>query len=75
LAHIFLGILRGCIGVGNVKEFQIEKLKDVMKERQSWSGKKKINSYKILSVMDHTDHLNLGIEMIGRSLLVAHFIC
>jgi hypothetical protein len=25
-----------------------------MKERQSWSGKKKINSYKMLSVMDHT---------------------
>ena len=54
LALIFPGILRGCIGVGDVKEFQIEKPKDTMKERQSWSGKKKLNSYKLLSVMDHT---------------------
>ncbi len=38
---IFPRILRGCIGVGDVKEFQIEKPKDSMKERQSWSGKKK----------------------------------
>jgi hypothetical protein len=37
-----------------VNEFQIEKPKDTMKERQSWSGKKKLNSYKLLSVMDHT---------------------
>jgi hypothetical protein len=28
--------------------------KDAMKERQSWSGENKINSYKMLSVMDHT---------------------
>ncbi len=57
LSHIFPRILRGCIGIGDVKEFQIEKPKDTMKERQSWSGKKKINSYKMLSVMDHTGHL------------------
>ncbi len=54
LSLIFPGILRGCIGVGNVKEFQIEKPKYSMKERQSWSRKKKINSYKMLSIMDHT---------------------
>jgi len=54
LSRVFPGILRGCIGIGDVKEFQIEKPKDPIKERQSWSGKKKLNSYKMLSVMDHT---------------------
>ncbi len=38
LARIFPGILRGCIGVGNKKEFQIEKPNDSMRERQSYSG-------------------------------------
>jgi hypothetical protein len=55
LSHLFPRILWGCIGIfGDVKEFQIEKPKDAMKERQSWSRKKKINSYKMLSMMDHT---------------------
>jgi hypothetical protein len=53
-ANTFPGILRGCIGVGDVKEFEIEKPKDSVKQGQFWSGKKKINSYKLLSVMDHT---------------------
>jgi hypothetical protein len=69
-ARTFPGILRGCIGVGDVKEFQIEKPKDSMKERQSWSGKKKINSYKMLSVLDYTGHSCMfgfaWVEMIGR---------
>jgi hypothetical protein len=38
-----------------VKEYEIEKLKDSVKEKMSWSGKK-INSYKMLSVMDYTGH-------------------
>jgi hypothetical protein len=54
LAVVFPGILNGCIGVGDVKEYEIKKLKDSIKEKRSWSGKKKINSYKMLSVMDHT---------------------
>jgi hypothetical protein len=54
LAAVYTGILRGCIGVGDVKEFEIEKPKDSVKEKRSWSGKKNINSYKMLSVMDHT---------------------
>ena len=54
LANNFPGIFNGCIEVGDVKEFQVEKPKDRVKERMSWSGKKKINSYKMLSVMDHT---------------------
>jgi hypothetical protein len=36
-----------------VKEYQIVKSKDLVKERRSWSGKK-INSYKCLSVVDHS---------------------
>jgi len=39
-----------------VKEYEIEKPKDSIKEKRYWSGKKKINSYKMLSVMDHTGH-------------------
>jgi hypothetical protein len=54
LAVAYEGIFRGCVGIGDVKEFQIKKYKDNVKERRSWSGKKKINSYKMLSVMDHT---------------------
>ena len=42
LANIFPGIFRGCIGVGDVKEYQIEKPKDRIKEKRSWSGKKKL---------------------------------
>jgi hypothetical protein len=54
LARVFPGILNGCIGVGDVKEYEIKKPKDSIKEKRSWSGKKKINSYKMLNVMDHT---------------------
>jgi hypothetical protein len=32
----------------------VVKYLDPVKERRSWSGKKKINSYKLLSVMDHS---------------------
>ncbi len=36
-----------------MKEFQIKKYKDNVKERKSWSGKKKRKFYKMLSAMDH----------------------
>jgi hypothetical protein len=42
LAEVFPGILRGCIGVGDVKEYEIEKPKNSLKEKLSWSGKKKL---------------------------------
>jgi hypothetical protein len=32
----------------------VVKCLDTVKERRSWSGKKKINSYKLLSFMDHS---------------------
>jgi hypothetical protein len=54
LGNVFPGIFHGCIRIGDVKECQIEKSKDLVKEKRSWSGKKKINSYKMLSVMDQT---------------------
>jgi hypothetical protein len=56
LANVYHGIFHGCIGVGDVKEYQVVKFKDPVKERQSFSGKKKINSYKLFSVMNHSGH-------------------
>jgi hypothetical protein len=49
-----VGMLIDCIGVGDVKEYEIEKPKNLRKERKSFSGKKRINSYKMLSVADYT---------------------
>jgi hypothetical protein len=40
LANIFPGIFNGCIGVGDAKEYEVEKPKDQVKERMNWSGKK-----------------------------------
>ena len=37
-----------------MKEFQVVKFQDPVKERRSFSGRKKINSYKFFSVMDHS---------------------
>ena len=54
LASVFPGMFHGCVGIADVKEYQVVKYLDPVKERRSWSGKKKINSYKLLSVMDHS---------------------
>jgi hypothetical protein len=54
LANVFQGIMKGYIGIADVKEYQIEKPTDKVKEHESFSGKKKINSYRMLSVCDHT---------------------
>jgi hypothetical protein len=54
LAPVFPGMFHGCIGVADVKEYQVVKYLGPVKERRSWNGKKKINSYKLLSVMDHS---------------------
>jgi hypothetical protein len=75
LSHLFPRILWGCIGIfSDVKEFQIEKPKDAMKERQSWSRKKKINSYKMLSMMDHTGcfiKVQMCLDRIDREVLTS----
>jgi hypothetical protein len=51
LAAVFPGMFKGCVGVADVKEYL-----DPVKERRSWSGKKKINSCKLLSVIGHSGH-------------------
>jgi hypothetical protein len=56
LATVFPGMFSGCIGMADVKEYQVMKYLDTLKERRSWSGKKNINSYKLLSVMVHSGH-------------------
>jgi hypothetical protein len=38
-AAVFLGILSGCIGISDVKEYEIEKPKDSTLEKR-WSGQK-----------------------------------
>jgi hypothetical protein len=40
LADQFLGIFKGCIGIGDVKEFAIEMSVNLVKERWSFNGEK-----------------------------------
>jgi len=54
LASVFPGMFHGCVGIADVKEYQVVKYLDSVKEGRSWSGKKKVNSYKLLSVMNHS---------------------
>jgi hypothetical protein len=56
LANTYNGIFQGCIGISDVKKFEVEKPADHVMERRTFSGMKKINSYKMLSAMDHSGH-------------------
>lgn len=38
LANVFPGICCGCVDFADVKEYQVVKFKDVMKEQKSLSG-------------------------------------
>jgi len=67
LANVFQGVMKGCIGIADVKEYQIEKPTDKIKERESFSGKKKINSYRMLSVCDHTGRYIYVRVCLGRN--------
>jgi hypothetical protein len=67
LAAVFPGMFHGCIGVADVKEYQVVKYLDPVKERRSWSGKKKINSYKLLSVMDHSGRYIFARLCLGKN--------
>jgi hypothetical protein len=40
LGAVFPGMFNGCIGVSDVKEYQVVKYLDTVKEKRSWSGKK-----------------------------------
>jgi hypothetical protein len=64
LANFYNGIFHGCIGLADVKEYQIVKSKELVKERRSWSGKK--NSYKCLSVVDHSGRYMYCRVMLGN---------
>ncbi len=67
LANHFKGIFHVYIGVADVKEYQLVKFKDPVKERCSWSGKKKINSYKLLSVIDHSGCFIFAMFSLGNN--------
>ena len=67
LANVFQGVMKGCIGIADVKEYQIEKPTDKVKERESFSGKKKINCYRMLSVCDHTGRYTYVRVCLGRN--------
>jgi len=54
-ANVYPGIFNSCIGIASIKEYQVVKFKDPVKERRSWSRKKN-NRYNFLSVMDHSGH-------------------
>jgi hypothetical protein len=54
LANAYSGIFQGCISIGETKKFEIENPINRVKEKRSWSGKKKVNSNKMLSVMNHS---------------------
>ncbi len=40
LANVFPGMFHGCVGVADVKEYQVVKYLDTVKEGRSWSGEK-----------------------------------
>jgi hypothetical protein len=54
LANQYPKIFKGCIGIGDVKEIAIDKPKDLVKERRSFNGKKKIYLFHLFTVMDHS---------------------
>jgi hypothetical protein len=64
--------------VADVKDHQVVKYLEPMKQRRSWSGKKKVNSYKLLSVMDHSGQFIFACvfweRMTAKYLPVAHYI-
>jgi hypothetical protein len=41
LSSVFPGIFHGCIGVSDMKEYQVMKYKDCERERRMWHGEKK----------------------------------
>jgi len=67
LASVFPGMVHGCVGIADVMEYQVVKYLDPVKERRSWSGKKKINSYKLLSVMDHSGQYIYACICLGKN--------
>ncbi len=44
LPNVYPVIFNGCLGVADVKEYQVVKFKDPVKERRSWIGEKKLTA-------------------------------
>ena len=53
LATQFDGIFSNCIGIIDVWECQINKSKNKLKEKATYSGKKKNNTKKVLAIIDY----------------------
>jgi hypothetical protein len=53
VASTYDGIFHGCISISDVNEFEIEKPGDPVMKRRSFSGKIKINSFKIMDISGH----------------------
>ena len=54
LADIHRGIMRGMIGIMDIREHEVDKPKNKEKERKTWSGKHKKNTWRNLSIMDYS---------------------
>jgi hypothetical protein len=67
LANVFQGVMKGCNGIADVKEYQIEKPMYKIKERESFNGKKKINSYRMLSVCNLTGRYIYVLVRLGKN--------
>lgn len=50
-ASEYPGVFRGNIGIGDIKETEIEKPKDPVLERATWSGKMQCNTLKTFSII------------------------
>jgi lysylphosphatidylglycerol synthetase-like protein (DUF2156 family) len=78
LAPVFPGMFSGCIGVTDVKEYQVFKYLDPVKERRSWSGKRKltVTSYCLLWITLVITFLHAYVweRMIMKCLLVVLYI-
>jgi hypothetical protein len=70
-------MLNGCIGVAEMKEYQVVKYLDPVKERRSWGEKKiTVTSYSQLWITPVIIFLQEFVweRMIEKYLLVAHYI-
>jgi hypothetical protein len=67
LASVFPGMFHGCVGIADVKEYQVVKYLDPVKERRSWSGKKEDQQLKLLSVKDHSGRYIYTCVCLGKN--------
>ncbi len=79
LANVFPGMFHDCVGVADVKEYQVVKYLDTVKEQRSLSGGERLtvtNCFQSLITLGGTFMLMfVWGKMFGKCLLVVHFIC